>query len=176
MAPEVLRSSKKDNRHYGSKCDMWSIGVICYALLCGRLPIDADPKLPDKDQQSDLLDRIVRFDADTDKCFTERCFTELDDLPKLFLRKLLVHDPKKRYSAKQAMDDEWIERFWEQTLDHLRKEIDKHKGNLGESITIKCLKSLKEFKKTVHEDDDEKVFFDVQDQIIDEMTDILGAE
>jgi serine/threonine protein kinase len=47
MAPEVLHSNKnaKPPRYYGSKCDMWSMGVICYALLCGRLPLDIDHNL-----------------------------------------------------------------------------------------------------------------------------------
>jgi serine/threonine protein kinase len=36
-APEVLRKEP-----YGPACDLWSLGCICHALLCGSLPFDHD--------------------------------------------------------------------------------------------------------------------------------------
>ena len=52
----------------------------------------------------------------------------------------------------------------------------KRKGLLGESPTIKCLKTLKEFKKTVIETDEEKILFSIEDDILEEMVGVLGAE
>ena len=36
MAPEVLQLDEP----YGKACDLWSLGVLTYKLLCGKFPFD----------------------------------------------------------------------------------------------------------------------------------------
>ena len=40
MAPEIMIKSPKEEPEplYDEQVDMWSLGVMAYALLCGRLP------------------------------------------------------------------------------------------------------------------------------------------
>lgn len=47
MAPEVY----SENAQYDEKCDMWSIGIIAYILLCGEVPFN------DKDNDIEKLKR-----------------------------------------------------------------------------------------------------------------------
>lgn len=105
---------------------MWSIGVISYALLCGRLPLDVNYALKDKDQDHDLLDRIAKFDEENDPCFKERCFTELEKEPQEFLKALLKKDQFKRASAGEAINHPWILNYCEDLLRELKNEIAKN--------------------------------------------------
>ena len=50
IAPEVLRKS------YGKECDLWSIGVILYILLCGYPPFYGDT-------DDEIFQRLVRVVA-----------------------------------------------------------------------------------------------------------------
>ena len=38
VAPEVFTS--RSDRGYNEKCDMWSIGVLLYIMLCGHPPFN----------------------------------------------------------------------------------------------------------------------------------------
>jgi len=92
VAPEVLNATG-----YDKEVDMWSIGVITYILLCGFPPFYND-SLPE------LFEQIMKADYD----FPEDYWKDISEDAKDFIRKLLVVDPKKRLSAKDALKHRWL--------------------------------------------------------------------
>jgi len=82
IAPEVL-----DNK-YDEKCDLWSIGVILYILLCGYPPFNGA-----NDDQIIQKVKAGKFRVDDEEW--ETISYQAIDL----VHKLLEYDPSKRISA-----------------------------------------------------------------------------
>lgn len=91
VAPEVL------NREYTKSCDIWSIGVITYILLCGYPPFYGDT-----DNQIFDSVRTARFD------FPSPDWDGISDAAKDFIKSMLKRDPSKRRSAAEALEHPWI--------------------------------------------------------------------
>jgi calcium-dependent protein kinase len=91
IAPEVL-----DNK-YDEKCDLWSIGVILYILLCGYPPFNGA-----NDDQIIKKVKAGKFRVDDEEWQT------ISDQAIDLVHKLLEYDPSKRISAAQALKHEWI--------------------------------------------------------------------
>ena len=79
VAPEVL------NKKYTKSCDIWSIGVITYILLCGYPPFYGDT-----DAQIFSSVKAGRFD------FPSPDWDPISDTAKDFIRSLLALDPTSR--------------------------------------------------------------------------------
>eukprot|EP00804_Cyclotella_cryptica_P026798 CCRYP_007984-RA/>CCRYP_007984-RA protein AED:0.09 eAED:0.09 QI:520/1/1/1/0.66/0.75/4/462/534 len=92
VAPEVL------NREYTKSCDIWSIGVITYILLCGYPPFYGDT-----DNQIFDSVRTGRFD------FPSPDWDGISDSAKDFICNLLKREPSKRSTAAQALNHPWIQ-------------------------------------------------------------------
>ena len=93
LAPEML---KRDA--YDKSVDMWALGVIAFVLLCGCLPFDDDGS------------RIASESAARAK-FTlrfPRWSSNLSSSAKDLLYNLLDVDPKRRYTAEQALSHPWV--------------------------------------------------------------------
>ena len=91
VAPEVL------NREYTKSCDIWSIGVITYILLCGYPPFYGDT-----DTQIFESVRMAKFD------FPSPDWDGISDSAKEFICSLLQSTPSKRLTARQALNHTWI--------------------------------------------------------------------
>ena len=111
MAPEVL------NREYTKSCDIWSIGVITYILLCGYPPFYGDT-----DNQIFDSVRTARFD------FPSPDWDGISEAAKDFICSLLRKDPSKRLTAAEAYEHKWIR--------EMTKRDSKRGRNLRSSIVF----------------------------------------
>ena len=91
-APEVLMRSP-----YDQQSDMWSVGVIMFLLLAGDLPFMGRT-------QKDLFRNIVMGKYE----FEEESWAHVSDQAKELVRQLLVTDPNRRLSSREALNSSWM--------------------------------------------------------------------
>ena len=83
---------------YNQQCDVWSMGVIVYILLCGFPPFYAD-------NDAQLFEKIKRGQYE----FLKPYWDPISDAAKAFVRRMLVVDPTKRATCEELLNDPWLE-------------------------------------------------------------------
>lgn len=123
-APELIQGKA----YIGSEADIWSMGVLLYALLCGFLPFDDDNMMI-------LYRKILRGKFNIPKW--------LSPTSVLILNQMLQVDPKKRITIKHLLNHPWLMQDYSYPVDwHTRYPI----GHLDEdcitelSVFFKCSK------------------------------------
>uniref|UniRef100_A0A0N5AD50 non-specific serine/threonine protein kinase n=1 Tax=Syphacia muris TaxID=451379 RepID=A0A0N5AD50_9BILA len=98
-APEVLGSER-----YDKSCDMWSIGVVMYILLCGFPPFFSANGLPMSPGMKNRI-RTGKY------AFPSPEWDKVSAAGKDLIKRLLQTDPSERYTIEQTMNHMWITHY-----------------------------------------------------------------
>ncbi|TKS68131.1 Maternal embryonic leucine zipper kinase [Collichthys lucidus] len=88
-APELIQGKA----YIGSEADVWSMGVLLFALLCGYLPFDDDNCMV-------LYRKIARGKYDNPRWLSPGSI--------LLLNQMMQVDPKRRLTVRQLLDHPWL--------------------------------------------------------------------
>ena len=92
VAPELI----EHKQYKGPEIDVWSLGVILYAMACGELPFSGKT-------EADIRRRIIHG--------TFKLPSHLTIELKQLIQSMLTLDPKQRISLEQAQYSSWMQLF-----------------------------------------------------------------
>lgn len=92
MAPEVIMNEK-----YDISCDIWSLGIVLYVMLCGYPPFDAESN---EENMNNIKSGNFKFPSPD--------WDNVSDLAKDLVKSMITVDPKKRITAKEVLNHEWM--------------------------------------------------------------------
>ena len=128
VAPQILEG------RYDQKCDIWSIGVITYVLLCGYPPFFGD-----SDQEILARVRTGKF------TYPEAEWRSISKEAKELISKLLEFDATKRISAEKALSEPWIKN----TAPNAKIDINLEKNLVASLRTFRAASKLKKVALSV---------------------------
>uniref|UniRef100_A0A914LRY1 Protein kinase domain-containing protein n=1 Tax=Meloidogyne incognita TaxID=6306 RepID=A0A914LRY1_MELIC len=115
MAPEVVDAFVGEALKYDKRCDMWSLGVIIYIMLCGYPPFYGECEKENcgwdqgescSDCQENLFHRIQGGYFD----FPDEEWKHISDSAKDLICHLLVRNVRQRYTADEVLTHPWVTR------------------------------------------------------------------
>jgi len=96
IAPEVM----SNDIPYTQKCDMWSVGCVVYALLCGHYPFVGSNK---KEMQKQIRKKRKNLKM------RGSSWRDVPEEAKDFVKQLLEINPEHRPSALKALKHSWMQ-------------------------------------------------------------------
>lgn len=127
IAPEVLSGN------YTEKCDMWSIGVMLYIMLCGSPPFNGSD------------DQIINKVKKGEWSFRGQAWSSISEEAKDLVSKLMEKNINNRLTAVDALAHPWIQ--------------EKVKTKFNEKIATNAINSLKSFSVSLQSNFLEKISF-----------------
>ena len=95
VAPEILLNASS----YGKECDLWSLGVVLYIMLCGYPPF-----FDEHGRHSHVFRKIKQGRW----AFHDPYWTSVSPEAKDLVLRLLTRDPRKRLPAGEVFDHAWL--------------------------------------------------------------------
>ena len=89
-----LKKPSKEEFGYGTACDIWSAGILLYALVYGQLPFRG---VTVREIKEKIINKRVMM-------LKDGISADCQDL----LRHMLDRDPKKRYTVEQILEHRWL--------------------------------------------------------------------
>ena len=114
VAPQVLEAQRRQKElqssgfkhrspyYYDKSCDIWSVGVIMYIMLCGYPPFYSE--VPHQSLSNRMKQKIMSADFD----FPENDWKSITDEAKDLIKKMLCVEPSERLSIEEVMQHPWI--------------------------------------------------------------------
>ena len=115
IAPEIFMKKS------GKESDLWSAGVILYMLIVGHAPFEGE-------SDKKILSRIQKGVYEKNDLRYQKASPEVKDL----IVKLLISDPKKRISAKDALEHIWFKKYQANSLYY----------NITKNEILHCIQNL----------------------------------
>lgn len=91
IAPEVFI------QRYSEKIDVWSMGVVLYIMLSGKVPFPGR-------SEPEIIQNVMKAEYH----FNHAAFNNVSDECKDLIRKCLVKDFRKRLSSAEALQHSWF--------------------------------------------------------------------
>jgi calcium-dependent protein kinase len=100
IAPEVI------NKQYGPECDVWSLGVVLYTMICGTPPFLGN-------NTTEIFQRIQYCKLE----FLQKAWKLVSEECKDLIKKMMKKNPRERISMAEVMQHGWFAKLNSQTED-----------------------------------------------------------
>lgn len=126
MAPEVVDLFVGEANYYDKRCDLWSLGVIAYILLCGYPPFSGNCGQDcgwNRGENCRTCQELLFESIQEGRfSFPEQEWAEVSQEAKDLIKGLLVKEAPKRLSAEAVLNHPWIKMAEEEPANSVKME------------------------------------------------------